>query len=60
MNQEVILWASIVLILATVLILKTISELRKDKKIRIIEMGSEEDIFYCPGDIKYHANKDRN
>ena len=59
MNQEVIIWATIVLILATVLIIKTISELRKNKKSHIIEIGSEEDIFYCPGDIKYHADDQR-
>ena len=59
MNQEVIIWAAIVVILATVLIIKTISELRKNKKFHIIEFGSEEDIFYCPGDVKYHANDKR-
>lgn len=54
MNQEFI-WAAIVVVLATVLIIKTISELRKDKKSRIIELGTEEEIFYCPGDIKYNS-----
>ena len=56
-NQETIIWTAIVLILAIALILKTISELRKDKKSHIIEFGSEEEIFYCPGDIKYNVKK---
>ena len=56
-NQETIIWTAIVLILAIALILKTISELRKDKKTHIIEFGSEEEIFYCPGDVKYNVNK---
>ena len=56
-NQETVIWTAIVLILALALIIKTISELRKDKKSHIIEFGSEEEIFYCPGDIKYHTDK---
>ena len=59
LNQETIIWAAIVVVLAIVLIAKTISELSKDKKSHIIEFGSEEDIFYCPGDIKYHTDKKR-
>ena len=59
MNQEII-WATIVLVLATVLIVKTISELRKDKKTRIIELGTEEEIFYCPGDAKYNVEADKD
>ena len=60
MNQEVIIWAAIVAILATALIIKTISDLRKNKKVHIIEFGSEEDIFYCPGDIKYNTTNKRD
>lgn len=56
-NQETVIWTTIVVILAIALILKTISELRKDKKSHIIEFGTEEEIFYCPGDIKYHTDK---
>ena len=56
-NQETVIWTTIVLILAIALILKTISELRKDKKTRIIEFGSEDEIFYCPGDAKYNVDK---
>ena len=56
-NQETVIWTAIVLILALALIIKTISELRKDKKSHIIEFGSEDEIFYCPGDIKYHTDK---
>ena len=56
-NQETIIWTAIVAILALALILKTISDLRKNKKTHIIEFGSEEDIFYCPGDVKYNADK---
>ena len=56
-NQEAIIWTAIVLVLAFALIIKTISELRKDRKSHIIEFGPEEDIFYCPGDVKYNADK---
>lgn len=56
-NQETIIWTAIVLVLAIALIVKTISELRKDKKTRFIEFGTEDEIFYCPGDIKYNADK---
>ena len=56
-NQETIIWTAIVLILALALILKTISDLRRDKKNHIIEFGPEEDIFYCPGDVKYNVDK---
>lgn len=56
-NQEAIIWTAIVLVLAIALIVKTISELRKDRRSRIIEFGSEEDIFYCPGDVKYNVDK---
>lgn len=56
-NQETIIWTTIVLVLAIALIIKTISELRKDKRSRIIEFGPEEDIFYCPGDVKYNVDK---
>ena len=56
-NQETIIWTAIVLVLAIALIIKTISELRKDKRSPIIEFGPEEDIFYCPGDVKYNVDK---
>ena len=60
MNQETVIWATIVLVLAVALIGKTIAELRKDKKTRIIEMGTEDEIFYCPGDVRYNVKADKD
>lgn len=57
-NQETIIWTAIVFVLTVVLVAKTVKELRKDKKSHIIEFGTEEEIFYCPGDIKYNADKE--
>ena len=51
MEQKIIIWTVIVAVLAIALIVKTVSELYKGRKSRIIQFASDEEIFYCPGDI---------
>ena len=52
MNQEIIIWAALVAVLLAVLVLKTVSELRTGGKSHLVEITSEQEIFFCPGDMK--------
>lgn len=51
MEQKIIIWSVIVLALAAALLIKTAMELYKGRKSRIIGFASDEELFYCPGDI---------
>ena len=51
MEQKIIIWSAIVAVLAIALIVKTIMELYKGRKSRIIQFASDEEMFFCPGDI---------
>ena len=50
MSKEVISWIAIVAILVVVLAERTITELCKKKKSHVFEMGTEQEMFYVPGD----------
>ena len=56
MDREIIIWASVVCLLALAFAIKAISDFRKGKP-HFIEIAKEEDIFYCPGDIKDYRRR---
>ena len=51
MEQKIIIWSAIVAVLAIALIVRTIMDLYKGRKSRIIQFASDEEMFFCPGDI---------
>ena len=58
MEEKVIIWTIIVCALVLTLLIKTIKELSKNKTSHIIGIASDEDMFYCPGDIKGEIDDD--
>lgn len=57
MNQEIVIWCSVVVVLFVLLAIKTISDLRKGKKSRVISLASEKELFYLPGDILHESDE---
>ena len=58
MNEKVIIWTVIVCLLVVSLAVKTALEIRKNKSKHIFGIASDEDLFYCPGDIKGEIDDD--
>ena len=50
MEQKMIIWSTVVVLLVVVFAAKGFSDFYKGKKHKLIEMGSETEMFYCPGD----------
>ena len=57
MNQQIVLWFSVVAVLFVLLAIKTISDLRKGKKNRVISFASEKELFYLPGDDLHESEE---
>ena len=57
MNQEMVIWFSVVAVLFILLAVKTISDLRKGKKSRVISFASEKELFYLPGDVLHESEE---
>ena len=58
MEEKVIIWTTIVCVIVVVLCIKTIQELRKSQKTNILSIATDEEMFYCPGDIKGEIDDD--
>ncbi len=52
METRFIIWSSVVAMLLVVFAVKAFSDFRKGKKHHFIEIGSDAEMFYCPGDPK--------
>ncbi|MGN0309360.1 MAG: hypothetical protein ACI4C3_02040 [Bacteroides sp.] len=54
MSQPMIVWTSIVVLMVVALVIRAAEKIRKSKHIerhrKMIEIGKESDMFYCPGD----------
>ena len=58
MDQEIILWLVIVLVLGVVLLLQFFVEVRPKAKHHLLETLTEEELIYCPGDQQLKRNTD--
>ncbi len=55
MTQQLIIWFAVVIVMMMVFVTKGVRKLntlyRLDKRVRgYVQLGSERDIFFCPGD----------
>lgn len=61
MNEPMIVWASIIVLMVVVFVVRAAERLREsndlEKHRRMIEIGKETEMFYCPGD-KYDDDED--
>lgn len=60
MYQPIIIWAIIVCILILAIIVRAINTVSKKTKPKrpFIEMGTERELLYCPGDKKTSSDDD--
>lgn len=58
MSNEIISWIVIVALIVLGLGINTAAEIIKKMKSRYIQIGTESDMFFCPGDVKDENDDD--